>query len=269
MLLFRTIRAVWPSISNRDASIYPSRGRSGSRRVPTLKVSLRFLCGLGVIASFGFSTSVFAQANGSKPIDQINYAQKLISYANTHAVCSSTYIKNSTYLADCKADLKELTSLVTTWESKLKARTLTVAYDKTVEDDLYIYEIALRTVLEDSGYKYTAVRQEGGLSPAYQISPDEISPEGVSPDSNAALCAACGVTAGSAMYVCLVETAAWPVALICGIGVAAGYIVCAYDNCPIPLSAPVICSYTGERMRGVLSGRTELTARAGTRESYG
>jgi len=208
----------------------------------------KLLSGLSVIASFGllFSTSVFAQANGSIPIDQIIYAEKVINYFHQNQVCSSTYIKTGLYLANCRATLKELTNNVVDWLAELKAGTLTVAYDTQVETKLRNLENALKTTLNDAGYTYDAAAAaadtlKDSRSPAYQISPDEISPE-----VNSVICVACGLAAGAGYYVCLASGLVPVVGAVCVLGIAAGYIACAYTDCIVPFGAPTPTQCTAD-----------------------
>jgi hypothetical protein len=253
MRLFRILNRL-------DSSATPS-GEPSRQRVQLQKCA-RYLWSLSIIVSVGlmFSTSVFAQANGSKPVMTIKYVEELINYANTNGVCSSTYITNSTYRAECSADVSALTSLVNTWESNLSAGTLTVAYDAEIENDLYAYEAALRTVLNDAGYQYSAAMRKDGPSLAYQMSPDEIPPGGFSPDDNTAYCAGCAVAATSGYVVCLYTIPSPVIALICGIGVAAAWYTCAADKCLTPTEPPRICSLRRGSMGTGLEMREGLEA---------
>ena len=202
------------------------------------KISRKSLCVSSVIASLGlmFSTSVFAQANGAKIVSEIDVANNVLDFALTKNVCSTLYISNATLRADCAADITAMSNLVSAWQSNFDRGTLTVAYDEAVENDLYDYEANLRAVLNDSGFTYNSAQiGRGSLSPDTQLSPDEISPDG------AAVCAFCGGAAAAGYYVCLTTIPAPPVALVCGIGVALGYLACAWDACPIPPDPPKSC----------------------------
>ena len=263
---FSTIQQGFKPISISSGKELALRFRSSdrSRKKTPLPIFARFPCRLGLVALVGLmvSTTVFAQANGSKPVEQINYAKDVINYANAYHVCSSTYITNTTYLEECQSNLSALTSWVNAWESELLAGTLTVAYDTEVEDYLYDYEVALKTVLYNAGYAppnrtpppppckgckpyevtvgadgQIGVGLESDRPLAYQVAPDEI----ISPDDNAVVCTSCGVAAVTGYYVCLTTIEAPPVAAICGLGVAAGYIACAYNDCIAPKEPPKIC----------------------------
>jgi hypothetical protein len=206
------------------------------------RISTKCLCILSIIASFGtmFSTSVFAQSNGSKPLEAINYAQDLVNYVADYDVCSSKYISNSTDLSDCSLYISEIHSVIAAWWPKLEAGTLTVSYDIDMEDELYGLEGSLKTVLNNAGYTYDASRRPlsaGSQSTAYQVSSDEIEPD----LSNRATCALCGTSAAAGYYVCVTTIEVPVVALICGIGVATGYIVCGYDACTQPTQPPKAC----------------------------
>jgi hypothetical protein len=200
------------------------------------KISTKCLCVLSILASLGsmFSTSVFAQANGAKISSEITLAIHIIDFATEKNICSTAHIADSTLRADCTSDVTTLQNLVTQWAVQHVDGTLTVAYDAAVESELYATESALQTVLNDAGFTYSATASS--VSPDFQISPDEMSP-----DSSGAVCALCGGSAAAGYYVCLTTIELPPVALVCGIGVALGYLACAWDACIQPPEPPKSC----------------------------
>lgn len=203
------------------------------------KISGKCLGVLSVLSALGlmFSTTASAQANGAKIVSEIDSAQTLIDFSNSHEVCSSIYIANATLRADCVNDVAVLTSIVDAWDASFEAGTLTVAYDAATESNLYAYENALGGVLNAAGFSYSgAAVSRGKLAPNFQIAPDEITP-----DANGVVCAACGGSAAAGYYVCLTTIEAPPVALVCGVGVALGYLACAWDACIEPPDPPQMC----------------------------
>lgn len=197
---------------------------------------------LSIVASLGllFSTSAFATTKGAMPIAEVNTAKSIVNFATEHSVCSSTYISNSTYLAECKADVSELSSLVSAWTTKFDANTLTVAYDIEVEESIADYVSALKTVLQDAGYTYTpsvVTRPADESSGAYQIVPD-ISPI---PDSTSA-CAVCWATFYGGAALCGLTIEAFPVALLCLAVDSGAFYSCANTDCSEPTEPPKACT---------------------------
>jgi hypothetical protein len=177
-------------------------------------------------------------ANGSKPIAHIDYAKDVINYASANNVCSSTYITNSSYLTECQTYISAMGDVINAWKAQLDAGTLTVAYDATVETELYNYETALQAVLKASGYSYTpssAVSVESARSLAYQISPDEISPD------DATSCTVCITTRIAAAAVCGATIEVLPVSLLCLLAVAGDAYLCYQAECAAPTEPPKVC----------------------------
>jgi hypothetical protein len=117
---------------------------------------LRVAAGLVGFLALG-TVPAFASENGAKIVEQIDAANDLLNEISSKNLCSSTYFSNSTYRADCTAYYNDLSSIVSAWNTKRADKTLTVAYDTTVETDMNTYETDLKTIFADGGYTYTAL----------------------------------------------------------------------------------------------------------------
>jgi hypothetical protein len=231
------------SVACDEESALRSRTGEASRQKVLLRAADKFRCGLSVIISFAlifststliFSTPVFAAANGAKPVDEFAYAKDVLNYISSHLICSSVNIKNATNLAACTSDVNALTSLVNEFDSKLKAGTLTIAMDITLENELGSDLTALQEVLKAAGF--TAAPSVASRSPALQIVSDDISPDTASP----AQCAALNAGAAAGEIACL--GAEVPIsALLCIISIALTYIGSVPQECTPPLTPPVLC----------------------------
>jgi hypothetical protein len=186
-------------------------------------------CGLAAVGAmllgtFIFQQPAFAANNGAKIIEEVDEAANLLEYFNKYPC--STLSTNKTYVANCTTYYDDLYGTVNAFHTKLKAGTLTVAYDVDVENDLVAYITDLDNTLKQMGYKYTPPANPSG-SAAFAIVPD---------DGDSSGCTWCdkGAIAGGLLCAALTKGA---LQLCFGLAFVA-YSACVYEECLAPDDPP-------------------------------